>query len=98
MIHAELPGIPKEEAKIEVDPATGVVTISGERKSARDKTTGQVRRIERQWGMFKRSLQLPRACDSKLGEITARANNGIIEIHCPKVPEEQVKPVAINIE
>jgi len=98
VIHAELPGIPKEETKLEVDPATGVITISGERKSTRDETTGQVRRVERQWGMFKRSFLLPRTCKDKLGEIKAQANNGILEIHCPKVPEEQVKPVSINIE
>jgi len=98
VIHAELPGIPKEETKLEVDPTTGVVTISGERKAVHDDTSGQFRRVERQWGMFKRSFRLPRACHSKLGEITARAENGIIEIHCPKAPEEQTKPVAINIE
>lgn len=98
VLHVELPGIPKEQTKLEVDPESCIVTLSGERKSACEETPegSAFRRVERQWGMFERSFRLPDACRAKLGEIKARANNGVIEIHCPKA--EPPKPVAISIQ
>ncbi|KAJ4460563.1 putative Hsp20/alpha crystallin family protein [Paratrimastix pyriformis] len=101
IVHAELPGISKENCKIEVDPLRNMMTISGDRKHETEEGTpgSTYHRVERQYGNFRRSFRLPETCKSKLSEINARANNGVIEVHCPKVPEaEQPKPMSVNIQ
>jgi len=100
VIHAELPGVPKEETKLEIDPVRSTLTISGSRKYEREEgaPSSTFHRVECQQGSFQRTFRLPEACRGRLGEIAAKAENGIIEIHCPKAPEpEKPKPFAVAI-
>jgi len=100
IIHAELPGVPKEETKLEIDPVRSTLTISGSRKYEREEgaPSSTFHRVERQQGSFQRTFRLPEACRGRMGEISAKSENGIIEIHCPKAPEpEKPKPFSITI-
>ena len=88
VIHAEVPGLPKEEIKVDYDEEHNVISISGEKKSEHkeDKETeqGKYHYLERTHGSFMRSFKLPAECKSKMSECTATTKDGVLEIHCPK--------------
>lgn len=87
VIKAELPGIPKENVKVNVD--NGYLSISGEKKeefSNEDKDR-QVRRSERRFGKFQRSFRLPDNVNQE--NMNARYEQGVLTLDIPKT---EVKP------
>jgi len=86
VVHAELPGMKKEDIKVSLKD--GVLTVSGERKMEDKKDEGDYRRIERSYGAFMRSLTLPEGVDPK--SIKAKLENGVLEVEVPK-PEQKEK-------
>ncbi|KAJ4462111.1 putative HSP20 family protein [Paratrimastix pyriformis] len=104
VVHAELPGVAKEDTKLEVDPQRCLLTLSGHRQQ-RTEEGGQpgstFHRIESVSGSFRRTFRLPETCRPRLAEISARSENGIIEVHCPKAepaPEAAHKSINITIQ
>eukprot|EP01066_Platyproteum_vivax_P003789 Platyproteum_vivax@DN14761_c0_g1_i1.p1 len=93
-VHAELPGIPKESIKLEIND--GVLTLSGERKQQETKQGENWVFSERSYGKFSRSFRLPVTC--KEDDISAKYNHGILEIEVPKVKPAppKSKSIAIN--
>jgi len=90
VVTVELPGIVKEEVKVEViDEA---LVIEGERKLVKEKKEDGFFRSERSYGKFYRSIPLPKG--AKADEIKAELVNGILEVTIP-VPE--IKPNLRNI-
>ena len=57
VLEAEVPGIPKDELKI--DLKDGVLTLSGERKYGHTEKEPHFTRVERSYGAFCRSFDLP---------------------------------------
>jgi HSP20 family protein len=102
MIRAELPGLKKEEVKIEYDEKHGILSIFGEKKQEKeekkDTSEGKYHYVERRYGSFKRSFRLPEACRSKVDEITAKSVDGVLEIRCPKENIEPKPETKKNIE
>ena len=90
IIHAEVPGLTKDEIKLDYDEEHNVLSISGEKKSqhTEDKDTeqGKFHYMERSYGTFMRSFKLPAECKEKMNECQAVAKDGVLEIHCPKAP------------
>jgi len=84
VIHAELPGIKPEEVKVEM--ADNAITIQGERRSQNEETQGGVRRTERRYGHFYRSIPMPEGVNPE--QVRAKFENGILEITVP-APQEQ---------
>jgi HSP20 family protein len=101
IVRAELPGLKKEEVKIEYDEKRGILTILGEKKHEKEEEKetpeGKYHCIERRYGSFERSFRLPEACKSKIDEITAASVDGVLEIHCPK-DEKPITTKKKNIE
>jgi HSP20 family protein len=104
VIRAELPGLKKEELKIEYDEKHGILSISGEKKhekeESKDTPKEKYHYIERRYGSFERAFRLPAACKSKIDGITAKSVDGVLEVHCPKetVLEESKTPTKRSIE
>ena len=90
VVTAELPGLTKDEVKVEV--VENALVIEGERKQAKEEREAGFYRSERYYGKFYRSIPLPKG--AKADEIKAELNNGILEVVIP-VPE--VKPVQRQI-
>ena len=92
-----MPGLKKEEVKIEYDEKQGILSIFGEKKQKKeekkDTSSGKYHYVERRYGSFKRLFRLPEACRSKIDEITAKSVDGILEVHCPK---EKVEPKTLT--
>ncbi|XP_050244355.1 class I heat shock protein-like [Quercus robur] len=92
---ADLPGLKKEEVKVEVEEGR-VLQISGERSVEKEDKNEKWHRVERGHGKFLRRFWLPQ--DAKVDEVKASMENGVLTVTIPKVPEPkpQVKSVEIT--
>ncbi|XP_042486103.1 17.8 kDa class I heat shock protein-like [Macadamia integrifolia] len=90
---ADLPGLNKEEVKVEVEEG-GVLQISGERSKEQEEKSDQWHRVERSSGKFLRRFRLPE--NAKIDEVKAAMENGVLTVTVPK--EEVKKPEVKAIE
>lgn len=88
----DLPGLKKEDIKIEIND--GTLVVSGERKSFLQETKDKVQRYEKTYGFFKRSFSLPKIADGD--RIQAKHENGVLEITIPKAAESKAKKIEIE--
>ncbi len=89
-IRAALPGISRENLKIEVKDE--LLTIEGEKQS--DYTGNTYLRKERTFGKFKKSITLPYEVDA--GKVNAELKDGLLTIKMPK--SEHAMPKKIEIK
>ncbi|MEQ1875241.1 MAG: Hsp20/alpha crystallin family protein [Bdellovibrionia bacterium] len=88
LVSIDLPGIPKEDVKIEV--IDDRLHVSGERKSERkDKKS-----YARSYGKFEQTFSLPSHVDAS--KIEARFDNGVLQLALPKVEAAQPRKVEIQ--
>jgi HSP20 family protein len=92
VIRADLPGLSREDIEIQVKD--DVLAISGERKSERHDNGEGFHRVERSFGRFSRSLDLPAGVDA--AAVTAEFEDGVLEIRVPKPEEHQPTRVQIG--
>ncbi|HAH10138.1 MAG TPA: heat-shock protein [Alphaproteobacteria bacterium] len=92
-IHAELPGLSEKEVELSI--AGDVLTIKGEKQSARDDKTKDYHLTERRYGAFSRSIRLPFTIDTD----TAKASfeKGVLTVVIPKPKEQRAKSSRIPI-
>ena len=93
-VKAELAGM--EDSEVNVALSDGVLTISGEKKSESEEEGRTFHRVERRYGSFKRSLQLPQDADEN--KIKAKMKNGLLHIEIAKIKEQEKKAKTIKIE
>jgi len=88
----ELPGVSEKDVSLSI---TGdLLTVRGERTLNRESKDESVHHVERIYGKFERSVQLPMPVQPERVKATYR--DGILEVKLPKA--EEVKPKAIKIE
>ncbi len=81
LVHAELPGVKKEDIHVVVDG--NQVSISAEIKQEKETREGErLLRSERHFGKVSRSFQLGQEIDDT--NASARFNDGILELTLPK--------------
>jgi len=90
VVTAELPGLTKDEIKVEV--IEEALVIEGERKREKEEKGEEFYRSERYYGKFYRSIPLPKG--AKTDAIKAELTNGVLEVTIP-VPE--IKPAARQV-
>lgn len=88
----DLPGIPKEDVKIEVKD--GFLTVSGMRKNEESKTEKGYQYFEKQYGSFQRSFRLGDGLDGE--NIHAEYDNGVLKINIGKRASSKSKLVPIK--
>ncbi|MDA8082598.1 MAG: Hsp20/alpha crystallin family protein [Nitrospiraceae bacterium] len=93
IMKADLPGMKKEDVDIHV--SDNVLTISGERKTEEKVEKGGYFTYERTEGAFCRRFELP--VDVDTAKVTARLENGVLEIRLPKAPEIEAHSKKIEI-
>lgn len=94
IVHAEMPGMKKDE--IDVEYRDGYLTIRGEKKFEHEEKKKDFHRIERSYGSFHRTFEIPEEINTDA--IKADYKNGVLEIDLPmKNPEQRkVKKVEIS--
>ncbi|KAM7275496.1 hypothetical protein ACFE04_017362 [Oxalis oulophora] len=93
VIKADLPGLKKEEVKVEVEDGR-VLQISGERSRENEEKNDKWHRVERSSGKFMRRFGLPE--NVKIDQVKASMENGVLTITVPK--EEEKKPDVKSID
>lgn len=92
LLEADLPGFQKEDIHLELDD--NCLTIRAERHShVEQKEQEQVVRVERSYGSYCRSFDLN---GIRAEDITARYDNGVLQLNLPK--QDPVLPAARQIE
>ncbi|KAL8215213.1 hypothetical protein R6Q57_004662 [Mikania cordata] len=91
---ADLPGIKKEEVKVEVEDGR-VLQITGERNVEKEDKNDKWHRVERSSGKFTRRFRLPE--NAKMDQVKAAMENGVLTITVPK-EEVAKKPDVKSIE
>jgi HSP20 family protein len=93
-IEAELPGVDQED--VEVVVTDNVLTIKGEKKSAKEEKKKDYHLVERSYGGFARSISLPFAAEADKAK--ASFKNGVLTITLPKPPEVKAKAKKIAVQ
>lgn len=90
----ELPGLAPEHVEVTADQ--GVLTIRGEKRSVSERgdENARVHLIERTYGSFSRSFQLPANVDEE--RIEAQFENGVLSVRVPKAALPQPKKISIR--
>ncbi|KAL8516309.1 hypothetical protein ACS0TY_014825 [Phlomoides rotata] len=95
LFKVDLPGLKKEEVKVEVEDGS-VLQISGERRKEQEEKNDKWHRVERSSGKFLRRFRLPE--NAKLDEVKAAMENGVLTVTVPKeeVKKPEVKAIDIS--
>jgi HSP20 family protein len=95
-VHAELPGIKKEDIHVTIDGST--VSISAERKQEKEvkdeKDPAKILRTERYFGKVSRTFQLGQDVDD--GKASAKFADGVLELTLPKKAAAKTKRLVID--
>lgn len=89
---AELPGLDPKD--VDISFAGDVLTIKGEKKSEREEKDKNYSLVERSYGSFMRSVQLPAGVDPD--SIKASFDNGVLKVTVPKPAASKAKKIAVN--
>jgi HSP20 family protein len=93
MIRVDLPGLKKEDVKIEV--THDELTIEGERKFEKEEMEQGRYRTEREYGKFVRRIVIPEYVRAE--DAVAAFKNGVLEIEMPTIPVPEVKKRTVAI-
>ena len=93
VLNFELPGVREKDVTLSI---TGdVLTLKGERAFDRDVKDESYHHVERVFGKFERSVQLPTEFQAEKVQATYR--DGMLEVKLPKAEEVKPREIKINI-
>ena len=91
VIKAELPGMNAKDIDVKLE--NNVLMLRGERRFEKETKEENYHRVEREYGVFSRSFELPAAVDGD--KVAAEYKDGVLRIVLPK--REEIKPKPIKI-
>ncbi|MFN3505659.1 MAG: Hsp20/alpha crystallin family protein [Caldimicrobium sp.] len=94
IVKADLPGVKPED--IEINIVDNILTIKGEKKRETEEKKENFYRVERFYGSFMRSIQLPAEID--VDNIKAQYKDGVLKVILPKKPESKAKVIKVEVE
>jgi HSP20 family protein len=94
IVIAEIPGMTKDDIKVTLHE--NILTLSGEKQQEKEEKETNYHRVERSYGSFSRSFDLPTKV--QFDKIKANYQDGILKITLPKSEEVKPKeiPIAVN--
>jgi HSP20 family protein len=94
IIKSEMPGMSKDDVKISIQD--NVLTLKGEKKQEKEEKDKNYHRIERNYGSFCRSFQLPTSVKSD--KVKASYKDGVLSVTLPKTEDVKPKEIPISID
>src|ERR1043165_4506706 len=91
-ITAELPGL--EEKDVQINLADNLLTIRGEKKAEKEQKEKDYRLVERSYGSFARTLELPEGVNPDA--VKATIDKGVLKVTVPKPAPAQVKKIDVK--
>jgi HSP20 family protein len=91
-ITAELPGL--EEKDVQINFADNLLTIRGEKKAEKEEKDKNYRLVERSYGSFERTLELPDGVNADA--IKAVIAKGVLKVTVPKPAPAQSKKIEVK--
>ena len=92
VIQSELPGVSREDISVTVE--NGVLTIKGERRFDQEEKNRKYHLVERAYGNFTRSFQVPDDADG--AQVNAVFKEGVLRVSLVK--REETKPKNVDIK
>ena len=89
----EVPGIDEKDIDVRIENNT--LTVHGERKIEKEEKEENYRRVERQYGSFTRTFNLPPSVDAE--KVQADYDKGVLKITLPKKAEAKPKQIKVNV-
>lgn len=94
IVQAELPGV--EQKDVNVTISGNMLTVKGEKKKEDEKKDEHHHSVERYYGSFQRSFQLP--ANVQTDKIEATFDKGVLKVTLPKTEEAKKKEVEIKVK
>ena len=92
VVHADLPGLRKEDVKAQIED--DAIVLSGERRNEAQHKEGSAFLSERSYGSFYRVIPLPDGADAAKAAATFR--DGVLRIELPKADEARARHIAVK--
>jgi HSP20 family protein len=92
VIHADVPGLSREDIDITVE--NNVLTVSGSYNKESEEENARYHIRERRHGSFSRSFRLPQSADGE--KVEASLTNGVLTLRVPT--REEAKPRKIEVK
>jgi HSP20 family protein len=90
-IKAELPGVLRED--IVLDVSDRMLTLSGRKQFAHEDQSESYHMIERQYGTFRRTFNIPDVVD--INKVDAKLEAGVLQIVLPKLKRSSTRKIPI---
>jgi len=91
-VRIDVPGMKTED--IDIQLASGILTISGERKEEKEEKTKTFHRTERHHGRFSRSVTLPSAVAED--KVDAQYRDGVLTVSMQKTEEAKSRKIKVK--
>src|SRR5579863_10717168 len=89
----EVQGIDENDIDVRIENNT--LTVRGERKIEKEEKEENFRRVERHYGSFTRTFNLPTTVDSD--KVSAHYDQGVLKINLAKKAEAKPKQIKVNV-
>jgi len=94
VLRADLPGVAEREIDLRIE--NNMLTLRGERRFLKETKEEDYHRIERAYGSFSRSFQLPGTINQE--GIQATHRDGVLEVVLPKSEETRPKHIKVDVK
>jgi HSP20 family protein len=92
IVNAELPGMNAED--IDISLSGDALVLRGERKHEHEEKKENYHRVERRYGSFSRTLQLPAEVDRE--HVDATYKDGVLKVTLQKTEESSTKKIKVK--
>lgn len=92
IVNAEMPGMDPKDIDISLNGR--LLTIKGERKQEHEEKDENYHRVERRYGAFTRTFELPADVDAD--KVKAHYKDGVLKLNLRKTKEASVKKIEVK--
>ncbi len=94
LVKAEIPEVEKKDVKVTLQD--GLLTLQGERRQEKEEKGKRFHRVERSYGTFLRTFELPDGVDEE--KLRAEFKEGMLLVHLPKTEKMKTRAIEVRVE